>query len=95
MEYSVVIFGHGENWEQDKPIWEQDLKPHQEYWRNYRLAEDKIIGGGPFMDHSGGMVILEVEDLEEATKLVQKDPAVEMGLFSFKVHPWHLLSQKF
>ncbi|SDX57769.1 Uncharacterized conserved protein YciI, contains a putative active-site phosphohistidine [Marininema mesophilum] len=95
MGYSVIYFTQGANWNHDKPVWEQDLSSHQEYWSKYRLAENKVLAAGPFMDHMGGMIILEIEDMEEATELAKNDPAVTGGIFNYKVHPWNPLSKKF
>lgn len=94
MEFFVIYFTQGESWQEGKPIWEQDLDLHKEYWLKYR-QEGKVLAGGPFMDHSGGIVILEVKDVEEATDLASNDPAVVEKIFNAKIHPWQPLAKNF
>ncbi|WP_242221050.1 YciI family protein [Bacillus cereus group sp. BfR-BA-01380] len=93
MNYFVILFTQGENWEQGKHIWEQDLEEHKVYWAQHRT--EKVVAGGPFIDDTGGMIILEVESLEEAKELASCDPAVSNNIFHANVHPWHPISKKF
>ncbi|MBO1583350.1 MULTISPECIES: YciI family protein [Bacillus] len=95
MNYFVILFTQGENWEQGKRIWEQDLEKHRDFWREYREKTDKVIGAGPFTDDAGGMIILEIESLDEATRIVNLDPAVIGKIFKTTVHPWHPLLKRF
>jgi uncharacterized protein YciI len=59
-----------------------------------RLAgERKLLLAGPFMDQSGpgslaGIFILATASAEEAQKLVDGDPAVAAGRFTFEIVPW-------
>ena len=59
-----------------------------------RLAgERKLLLAGPFMDQSGpgslaGIFILATASAEEAQKLVDSDPAVAAGRFTFEIVPW-------
>lgn len=41
-----------------------------------------------FMDHTGGLVIVEVEKIQEAEEVSKNDPAVLEGKFEYVVHPW-------
>lgn len=60
---------------------------HADYMKT--LAEQKkLILGGPFTDSSGGMVILEVNNIQEANDIARKDPAVRSQVFQVQVHPW-------
>ena len=95
MTYFVILFQQGENWKKEKKIWEQDLKQHKVYWGTYREEHNKVIGAGPFMDDTGGLIILEVENIEEATRLANADPAVIAKVFQPTIHPWQPLSKKF
>lgn len=93
MNYFAILFTQGENWEKGKHIWEQDVEQHKIYWTQHR--KEKVIAGGPFMDDTGGLIIVEVESLEEAKELASYDPAVSNKIFHANVHPWRLVSKKF
>lgn len=86
----VIYFTTGKGWLQGKPHWEQGLVPHRDYVRK-ALAKGTLIAGGPFMDHTGGLIILEVDSLEEAQYFADNDPAVIAEKFEAKVYPWEPL----
>ena len=86
----VVYFNTGKAWLQGKPHWEQGLVPHRDYVKE-ALAKGILIAGGPFMDHTGGLIILEVESLEDAQLFADNDPAVIQNKFEAKVYPWEPL----
>jgi uncharacterized protein YciI len=48
---------------------------HKEYLQKH-IDEGKIFAKGPFTDHSGGLVIYNVNSYEEAENLAKNDPAV-------------------
>ena len=86
----VIYFTTGNRWIQGKPHWEQGLVPHREYVRE-ALDKGILIAGGPFMDHTGGLIILEVNSLDEAQHFADNDPAVIEEKFKAKVYPWEPL----
>ena len=43
------------------------------------------------MDHTGGLIILEVESLEDAQLFADNDPAATHNKFEAKVYPWEPL----
>lgn len=45
---------------------------------------------GPFVDGSGGMVILRVETAEQAAEIAAADPFVQRGLRRLELRPWEL-----
>lgn len=59
----------------------------------HRLVEEgKLVVAGPFGsndDHFRGLFILNVTDFEEATKLLNTDPAIESGLLAYDLYPWY------
>ncbi|MEZ7172697.1 YciI family protein [Sporosarcina sp. OR05] len=55
------------------------------------LAEGILVAGGPFMDHTGGLIILEVESLEDAKRFASNDPAVIEEKFEATIFPWEPL----
>lgn len=86
----VIHFTTGKAWKDGKPHWEQGLVPHREYVRE-ALAEGILVAGGPFMDHTGGLIILEVESLEDAKRFAANDPAVIEEKFEAAIFPWEPL----
>lgn len=51
-------------------------------------AHGKLMLGGPFLDDTGGMVLLAVESEEEALRIAAEDPGVISGLLRVEVRPW-------
>jgi len=47
-----------------------------------------MVMGGPFLDDSGGMMVLEAADAQAARELAEADPAVAAGLLSIEIKPW-------
>ena len=86
----VIYFTTGNRRIQGKPHWKQGLVPHREYVRE-ALTKGILIAGGPFMDHTGGLIILEVDSLGEAQHFADNDPAVIEEKFEAKVYPWEPL----
>ncbi|GAE34281.1 YciI family protein [Halalkalibacter akibai] len=60
---------------------------HLEYLEGLE-KEGKIFAKGPFLDGAGGMVIYEVDSLEEARKLAEADPYVVKGVRKLELHEW-------
>jgi len=54
---------------------------------NTLAEEKKLVAAGPFIEGEPkrGMYIFNVATIEEATKLVKTDPAVEAGVFEFEL----------
>jgi uncharacterized protein len=86
----VIHFTTGKGWLEGRPHWKQGLVPHREYVRE-ALAKGILIAGGPFMDHTGRLIILEAYNIEEAQRFADNDPAVINGKFEAKVYPWEPL----
>jgi len=45
--------------------------------------------GGAFLDHQGGLGILDVEDETQARDIVAHDPFVLGGVVEAHLHPWN------
>jgi len=54
------------------------LDEHKAYLQKY-LAEGKIYAKGPFLDHSGGIIIYKTKDEKEAYEIAIKDPVILKG----------------
>ena len=46
---------------------------HIEYWKNSKPIN---YSGGPFSDRSGGLILFEEENIEDATELAMNDPFI-------------------
>lgn len=57
------------------------------------LAEHgRLILAGPFTDHTGSLIVIEAESLEEATCFAQEDPYTVHGIFHrIEVHPFKMV----
>ncbi len=83
----AVLLKLGKAWLPDKPVMEQPLRAHLDYM--HQLQRDGVLMyGGPFLDNSGGLVILQAENQEEAEQMIAKDPAVISNIFQYEVHEW-------
>lgn len=58
-----------------------------------RVDAGQLIAAGPIDDGSGdGITVIEVDDLEEATRLATEDDrAVASGLLDVTVRPWRVV----
>ena len=63
------------------------LEEHIEYLNKY-IASGKIFAKGPFLDHSGGLVIFETENMEEAKELIDNDPVIINNTRSYELKEW-------
>jgi len=56
------------------------------------VANKTLIFGGPFLDDSGGLIVVDVAGAHEASELAQNDPAVLERIMVAEPHPWKLLA---
>lgn len=94
---AVGLYMRAAAWDDTRPLAEQDgIAAHLEYLTGLG-ARSLVTRGGPF--HAGhvlveedpvGLIVFASDDLEEARRLVERDPAVERGLMSCRVLPWYL-----
>jgi uncharacterized protein YciI len=86
--YFVIFHTPGPQWDKTKSFRQQPgVMKHVEYMSQF-LESKKLVMGGPFLDDSGGMMILEAKDVQEAQKIAQDDPTVKSGLLVANVKPW-------
>jgi uncharacterized protein YciI len=52
------------------------------------IESGKLVIGGPFLDDSGGMMVLRAESIEEAEQIANADPSVQSGLLKVHVKEW-------
>jgi len=82
MPYFITIF-EIVNSENDSMI----LKEHIDYL-NAHIATGQIYAKGPFMDHSGGLVIYHTATEEEARNIAENDPAIRKGTRKIQFKHW-------
>lgn len=87
MRTYAVIYEVGQGWLMGKPLEEQPLVEHGDYLR-YLYQQGILIEGGPYLDDSGGLILIRAEDIDAAWEIVEQDPAVVNGVFVPEVHPW-------
>ena len=54
---------------------------HVQYWKTAGL---KSYSGGPFADHSGGLISFAASNLEEAIEIMLRDPFIQKDLIEQK-----------
>ncbi|MCS7142785.1 MAG: YciI family protein [Aigarchaeota archaeon] len=50
--------------------------------------EGKILMAGPFVDGSGGLIVLSVASKEEAEALISQDPYIKYKLRRYTIKEW-------
>lgn len=86
--YYVLIHSPGPAWQKGVEGTRQPgIEVHVEYMSGL-LEKERLLLGGPFLDDSGGIMILTADSLEEAETMARADPAVRRGLLNVVVKPW-------
>ncbi len=93
---ALVLYRVGPSWDPQRPLAEQEgVRDHLEY-QVARAREGTFELSGPFVDASGhaedlvGLALLTGDDLEEAQRAAESDPAVRGGLLRAEVLAWHV-----
>lgn len=50
--------------------------------------EGKVVMSGPFVDGSGGLIILEASSRDEAESIVSEDPYFKSGVRRYTIKEW-------
>jgi uncharacterized protein YciI len=87
----AICYRRGPAWFAGKTVFEQPLGEHLQYMRTLSAAKT-LVFGGPFSDDSGGLVIVDVTDAQQAHDIVRNDPAVRDGVMVAEAHPWKLMA---
>ena len=87
--YYLVILKPGENRLQDTATANKLFAGHRELLSKY-MKEGKLIISGPVSEIKDmfGIYIYDVADKGTAAKLVEADPAVKAGRFSYEIISW-------
>lgn len=71
----------------DKEKDQEVLEEHKQYLNKY-IDEGKIFAKGPFTDHSGGLVIYSVENIDEAKRIIENDPVIKYNSRQYTLKEW-------
>ena len=86
--YFVLTHAPGPLWDHAKAFRDQPgIGAHVGYMGG-QADQGRIVMGGPFLDNSGGMMILDVPTIEDAHTIANADPTVTSGLLTVTVKPW-------
>jgi uncharacterized protein YciI len=83
--YIVWILHKGPQWE--GPLSKVE-KAHYETVREWKKAGSALIGGQLLDEAESWLYLLLVDSVEEAKALVETDPAVQSGHFTYELRPW-------
>ena len=67
---------------------------HRQYLRQF-LENEQLRAAGPLADDAGALWVLEVENVEEAEKIVKGDPYAAAGvILNWRIRPFAYWSAK-
>jgi uncharacterized protein YciI len=87
--YTFVMLKKGNKLDQDSTELALLQKQHLEHLSKMAETGDLNVAG-PFLDRGNwrGILIFNTDDAEKVKRLVEEDPAVKAGRFSYEIHPW-------
>jgi hypothetical protein len=81
-----VIIGH------DGPDGQERRKLHRQAHLDRMEVLDKagkVLLAGPFTDHAGSLIVLDMPSLEATEAFLKADPYVTQGVFArYEIHPF-------
>lgn len=82
----IAHLSPGPNWIAGKTLYEQGepIQAHRISMRR-RYDEGSLLLGGPYEGHDAGIAVLDVEEMRDATSLMDEDPGVAAGMFSYEL----------
>lgn len=89
------MFFRGAAWDETKRLRDQPgLDGHIDFIRRFR-DRGVVIEAGPLHDPESyvsdplvGLALLDMDSLEEARALIENDPVVETGAYTYRVYEW-------
>lgn len=71
----IVLLKHGPKWIPNKGVSEQPLLAHGHYL-NDLMSRGVLQLAGPFLDDSGGLILLNARDENEVRAITEHDPGI-------------------
>ncbi|MEE8303803.1 MAG: YciI family protein [Candidatus Tectomicrobia bacterium] len=87
----VILYNPGPAWIEGKPVSEQPLQGHVDYMHGV-YQTGALLMGGPFADNTGGLVVLDGVEKDEAQSILSQDPAVIAHVLTAELHLWNVLT---
>jgi uncharacterized protein len=88
--YYVLFHTPGPTWKDGTDFREQPgVLDHVNYMAGF-MENNMLAIGGPFLDNTGGMMVLKADSQEEAESIANADPSVHAGLLKVTVKPWYV-----
>ena len=66
-----------------------DFDDHIKYLNS--VAKERFFMGGGFNDRTGGMIVFEASDIDEARKISDNDPVINRGLYRYELVEWEMV----
>ena len=87
--YEVYCFASsGPNWKDGVIFHNQPFMPEHAVYVQQKYDQGQIILAGPYMDLTGGAIVIDVESEEEVISFVENDPTVKNNIFSYQIKAW-------
>ncbi|TAA67905.1 YciI family protein [Planococcus salinarum] len=81
----LILLARGPNWIEDVVFHNQPFMPEHAVYVQKGFDGGNVILGGPFMDFSGGAIVIDAETEEDVLAFAEGDPAVQNGIFTFSL----------
>ena len=86
----VVLVKRGPRWVAGKSAEEQALGNHGRYLQT-QMTKGALQFAGPFLDDSGGLILYNTRDEQEARAIAEHDPGVVAGILAIdSIRPFYL-----
>jgi len=85
--YFVKLIGTRTGWPENMTSQEkQVMDEHYEYLK-ILTAQGKVLMAGPVFGDVFGMIVLEVDSMQEAESILKSEPSVAQGVHTFQIYP--------
>lgn len=86
----AVFWSDGENYTNlQDPNVGKAITGHMNYM-NSLAKQGNVVWGGPWRDEFGGMTLMKFPTDEEIKRIVERDPAVQAGIFKYEIKAWNI-----
>ncbi|GGH73399.1 uncharacterized protein YciI [Pullulanibacillus pueri] len=86
----LILFTPTDKWKKDIFFNDQPFMPEHVVYVQQAFDQGHVLLAGPFMDFSGGAIVIDFDTEEAAKAFVKKDPIVQNGVFSYQMKEWNV-----